>query len=51
VYRSIEYLYKHPKYLLLDCTYKTNKFGIPVLYVGVIDSYSYTFTVAIFLLD
>ena len=47
----MEYLHLHLDCLLLDCTYKTNKFSIPLLYVVGIDSLSYTFTVALFLLD
>ena len=49
--RSIEYLHLHPDCLLLDCTYKTNKFGIPLLHVAGIDSIGLTFTIAIFLLN
>ena len=31
--RSVRYLNQYPDILLLDCTYKTNKFDIPLLYV------------------
>jgi hypothetical protein len=29
--RSVEYINKHPNVLLLDCTYKTNKFNMLLL--------------------
>jgi hypothetical protein len=49
--RSVEYLNNHPDILLLDCTYKTNKFDMPLLYVIGVDHYSNSFTVALCWLD
>jgi hypothetical protein len=49
--RLVEYLNKHPDVLLLDCTYKTNKFNIPLLDILSIDYYSNSFTIVLCFLD
>jgi histone-lysine N-methyltransferase SETD2 len=49
--RSVEYLNKHPNVLLLDYTYKTNKFDIPLLNILGIDYYSNFFTITLCFLD
>ena len=49
--RSVEYLNKYPDVLLLDCTYKTNKFDIPLLDILGIDHYGNSFTIALCFLD
>src|SRR6266536_3602496 len=49
--RSVEYLDKHPDVLLLDCTYQTNKFDMPLLNIIAVNYYRNTFTVGFCLLD
>jgi hypothetical protein len=49
--RSVEYLNKHPNILLLDCTYKTNKFDIPLLNILGVDHHGNSFTIALCFLD
>jgi hypothetical protein len=49
--RSVEYLNKHPDVLLLDCTYKTNKFDISLLNILGINHYSNSFTITLCFLD
>jgi hypothetical protein len=49
--RSIEYLNKHPDILLLDCTYKTNKFDMPLLDILGVDHHGSSFTIALCWLD
>jgi hypothetical protein len=49
--RLVEYLNKHPNVLLLDCTYKTNKFNMPLLNILGIDYYSNSFTIALCFLN
>ena len=50
-YRSIKYLNENPYILLLDCTYNTNKWGMPMLDILGVDGLDQGFTVAIALLD
>jgi hypothetical protein len=45
--RSVRYLNQHPDILLLDCTYKTNRFDIPLLHILGVDHYGNSFTVAL----
>jgi hypothetical protein len=49
--RSVEYLNQHPDILFLDCTYKTNKFDMPLLDIIGVDHHGNTFTVALCWLD
>jgi hypothetical protein len=49
--RSVEYLNKHPDVLLLDCTYKTNKFDMPLLDILGVDHHGNSFTIALCFLD
>ena len=49
--RSVAYLNRHPDILLLDCTYKTNKFDMPLLHVLGIDHHGNSFTIALSFLD
>ena len=49
--RSVEYLNQHPDVLLRDCTYKTNKFDMPLLNIISYDHHGNTFTVALCFLD
>ena len=49
--RSVEYLNQYPDILLLDCTYKTNKFDMLLLYALGIDNYGNSFTIALCFLD
>jgi len=49
--RSVEYLNRHPDVLLLDCTYKTNKFDMPLLDILGVDHHNNSFTVALCFLD
>ena len=46
--RSIEHLNKHPDILLLDYTYKTNKFDIPLLDIIGVDHNRKSFTIALY---
>lgn len=43
---SIEMVKEHPDVLMLDCTYKTNKFNMPFLHVVGVNSMTKTFSVA-----
>ena len=49
--KSIELLNLYPDVLLMDCTYKTNKFGMPLLHILGIDNLSQSFTVGYCFLD
>ena len=49
--RSVEYLNQYPDILLLDCTYKTNKFDMPLLYALGVDNYRNSFTIALCFLN
>jgi hypothetical protein len=49
--RSVEYLNKHPDVLLLDCTYKTNKFNMPLLDILSVNHHSNLFTITLCFLD
>jgi MULE transposase domain len=49
--RSAAYLNEHPYILLLDCTYKTNKFDMPLLHVLGLDHHGSSFTIALCFLD
>ena len=51
VKRSVQYLNKYPDILLLDYTYKINKFDMPLLHTISIDHYGHTFTIALCFLD
>jgi len=48
---SVQYLNENAEVILLDCTYKTNKFGMPLLHIMGVDGLNQTFTVAICFLD
>src|SRR5438105_1363175 len=43
---SINMLKEHPDVILLDCTYKTNKFNMPFLHIVSVNSTNKTFNVA-----
>jgi hypothetical protein len=43
--RSVEYLNQHPDILLLDCTYKTNKFDMPLLDILGVDNHDKSFSI------
>ena len=49
--RSVEYLNKYPDILLLDYTYKTNKFDMPLLDILGVDYHSNSFTITLYFLD
>ena len=49
--RSIRYLNINPDVLMLDCTYKTNKFGMPLLDIVGVDGMNKTFTIGLCFLD
>jgi hypothetical protein len=49
--RSVSYLNQHPNILLLDCTYKTNKFDMPLLNILGVDNMGYSFSVGFCFLD
>ena len=49
--RSVAYLNEHPYVLLLDCTYKTNKFDMPLLHVLGVDHHGNSFTIALCFLN
>src|SRR5690348_12154262 len=42
---SIEMLKEHPNVVLLDCTYKINKFNMPFLYIVSVNSIEKTFNI------
>lgn len=49
--RAVEYANKHPDILLMDCTYKTNKFDMPLLHIIGVDHHRNSFTIALCWLD
>jgi hypothetical protein len=49
--RSVSYLNQHFNILLLDCTYKTNKFDMPLLNILGVDNIGYSFSVGFCFLD
>ena len=49
--RSVKYLNKYPNILLLDYTYKTNKFNILLLNILSVNYYSNSFTITLCFLD
>jgi hypothetical protein len=49
--RSIKHLNQHLNILLLDCTYKTNKFDMLLLYILEVDHYRNFFTISLCFLD
>ena len=49
--RSVEYLNQHPDILLLDCTYKTNKFDMPLLDILGVDNHNHGFSISVCFLD
>jgi hypothetical protein len=49
--RLVEYLNKHPDVLLLDCTYKTNKFNMLLLNILGVDYHSNLFTITLCFLN
>jgi hypothetical protein len=49
--RLVEYLNKHPDVLLLDCTYKTNKFNMSLLNILGVDYHGNSFIIALCFLD
>lgn len=44
--KSLAYLQTYPDLLLLDYTYKTNKYGMPLLDIIGVDAYERSFYVA-----
>ncbi len=44
---SVKYLDRHPDILLLDCSFKTNKFDMPLLHILGVDHHGNDFTVAV----
>jgi hypothetical protein len=44
--KSLAYLQTYPKVLLLDCTYRTNRFGMPLLDIIGIDGSNRSFCIA-----
>jgi hypothetical protein len=49
--RSVEYLNKYLNVLLLDCTYKTNKFDMLLLNILSVNHHSNSFTITLCFLD
>jgi hypothetical protein len=49
--RLVKYLNKYPNVLLLDYTYKTNKFNISLFNILSINYYNNSFTIALCFLD
>jgi hypothetical protein len=49
--RSVEYLNQYYDILLLDCTYKTNKFDMLLLDILGVDNRNYRFSVGVCFLD
>lgn len=49
--KSVQYFNQNAEIVLLDYTYKTNKFGMPLLHIISIDGLNQTFTIAICFLD
>jgi hypothetical protein len=43
-------LREHPNVVMLDCTYKTNKFNMPFLYIVGVTSIDLTYNIAFYLL-
>lgn len=44
--RSLQYVKNYPEVLLLDCTYKTNKFKMPLLDIVGVDACQRSFCIA-----
>lgn len=44
---SVQYLRCYPDVLIMDCTYKTNKLDMPLLYMLGVDNLGHSFTIAI----
>src|SRR5882762_3679112 len=49
--RSVRYLNEKPDIIILDCTYKTNKFGMPMLDILGVDGLDQGFTVGVCFMD
>jgi len=50
--RSVRYLLnENPDIIILDCTYKTNKFGMPMLDILRVDGPDQGFTVGVCFMD
>jgi hypothetical protein len=49
--RFIKHLNQHPDILLLDCTYKTNKFDMLLLYILKVDYYRNSFIISLCFLN
>lgn len=49
--RSVDYLNANPDIILLDCTYKTNKFDMPLLHILGVDNMGQSFSVGFCFLD
>jgi hypothetical protein len=49
--RSVRYLNENPDIIILDCTYKTNKFGMPMLDILGVDGLDQGFTVGVCFMD
>ncbi|KAI9907330.1 hypothetical protein PsorP6_003616 [Peronosclerospora sorghi] len=45
--RCVELALKYPYFLVMDCTYKTNRFRMPMFHVIGITSFNTSFTVAV----
>jgi len=51
IIKSIKYFNKNAEIVLLNYTYKTNKFSIPLLHIISVNSLNQTFTIALYFLD
>jgi hypothetical protein len=49
--KSVKYLNENPHIILLDCTYKTNKFGMPMLNILGVNGLDQGFTVRVAFLN
>jgi MULE transposase-like protein len=49
--RPVRYLNENPDIIILDCTYKTNKFGMPMLDILGVDGLNQGFTVGVCFMD
>ena len=49
--RLVEYLNQYSNILLLDYTYKTNKFDMPLLDILGVDNRNYRFSISVCFLD
>jgi hypothetical protein len=49
--RSVEHLNQHLNILLLDCTYKTNKFDMLLLYILRVNHHRNSFIISLCFLD